>query len=419
MRTTWLTLLAVTAAMQAEEPDPFLPYLDGVAPPILREVPVDLPVPAGVQARRVVFQSRDGSEIAAVIAAPTAPGTYPGILVLHGGGGLAEGAKAVAWADRGYIAVAPDLPGIAQPEKLTDTVGRWNGWKYGEHRWTAEPDATASVIFDAVVAGLKALDLLRAQPGVDGARIGVVGISWGGYMTTMLCGLVGPRVRAAFSVFGSGFYELTSNTGNLAKMTPPERLRWLAHLDAGRRAPHITAAYFVAGATNDFFFYPAAVQATLDAIPGERNRVWAPNADHTMTVPGGMAVGPATPHTPTAFQPVATPQGTGTWMAMEVPWFAYHLQGHGAPFPTVRVEPGADPRQVVLRTTAPEPLTGVTVVWAPAHHDVKTRVWTSIPATADGPDRYRAELPPEAVTWFATASDTRPVSVSTDLVQIP
>ena len=86
------------------------------------------------------------------------------MLVLHGGGGIAEVDKAMAWAQRGYVAVSPDLPGIADPKKLTDTKGRWNALKYGEGRWVATPDASASVIFDAVLAAMKALYLLRSQP---------------------------------------------------------------------------------------------------------------------------------------------------------------------------------------------------------------------------------------------------------------
>jgi dienelactone hydrolase len=120
------------------------------------------------------------------------------MLVFHGGGGSAEVDKAIAWAQRGYIAVAPDLPGIADPKKLTNTTGWWKSLKYGEGRYMAKPDASGSVLFDAVLSGIQSLHLLRAQPDVDLSHIGVVGVSWGGYMTTM---------GAGFAVFGCGYYE--------------------------------------------------------------------------------------------------------------------------------------------------------------------------------------------------------------------
>jgi len=94
--------------------DPLLPYLDGKATEIIREITNSITPPEGVVLRQVVFRSRDNSEIYAVIASPMAAGKHPGILVLHGGGGSAEVKKAMSWAQRGYVAVAPDLPGIAK-----------------------------------------------------------------------------------------------------------------------------------------------------------------------------------------------------------------------------------------------------------------------------------------------------------------
>ena len=115
--------------------DPFAPYLDGKAPEILREIPTNDIPPENITVRRVVFRSRDDSEIFALIATPKAPGKHPGMLVLHGGGGSAEVDKAMAWAQRGYVAVAPDMPGIADPKKLANTTGKWSALKYGEGRW--------------------------------------------------------------------------------------------------------------------------------------------------------------------------------------------------------------------------------------------------------------------------------------------
>jgi cephalosporin-C deacetylase-like acetyl esterase len=107
-------LLAPLAALHAAEPaDPLQSYLDGKAPEILRETAATNAPPEGITVRRVVFRSRDDSEIFAVIAAPKSSGKHPGMLVLHGGSGSAEVDKAMAWAQRGYVAVAPDLPGIA------------------------------------------------------------------------------------------------------------------------------------------------------------------------------------------------------------------------------------------------------------------------------------------------------------------
>jgi len=429
MKTIHLLLTLLLAPLSplcaAEAVDPLKPYLDGQAPEILREVAATNAAPENVTVRRVVFRSRDNGEIFAVIATPKSPGQHPGMLVLHGGGGSAEVEKALAWAERGYVAVAPDLPGIASPQKLTDTKGRWNKLKYGEGRWAASPDASASVIFDAVLAAMKSLYLLRAQPDVDAKRIGVVGISWGGYMTTMVCGLAGDQVRAGFAVYGCGFYDLTAQLNGpkstLGGMPVEERERWLAQLDAGRRAPGMKAAYFVAGAANDFFYWPRAVQATLDAIPGEKNHLFAPNANHKAPLPGGTIFpkGPAVPFKATPFQPFPTPSGSkANWLAMEVPFFDFYLKGLGEPLPKMSVEKTRDPLVASVSISAPRPLTKVEFWWAKANPDVMKRLWVAEPANKTCESKYEAQLPAEAADWFAVASDDRPVTVASDLIHI-
>ena len=402
--------------------DPLSPYLDGKAPEILRELPATVTPPENITIRRVVFRSKDDAEIFAFIATPKAPGKHPGMLVLHGGGGCAEVDKAMAWAQRGYVAVAPDLPGIAEPKKLTVTKGKWSSLKYGEGRWVATPDAGSSVICDAVVSAMKSLYLLRSQPDVDTLRIGVVGVSWGGYMTTMVCGLAGDQVKAGFALYGCGFFDRGGyGATNWEKISAEERDRWLLHLDAGRRVPNMKAAYFLAAASNDFFGYATSAQATLDAIPGEKNHLFAPNANHKISVPGGSSFDkkPAKPFTPTAFQPFPTPEGQkANWLAMEVPYFDYYLKDVGQPFPKVAVEKSGDPLLARFSVTAPHPLTKVEVYWAAANPDARKREWLALPAAKVGDNLYETKIPAEAADWFALVSDDRPVTVSGRLTPV-
>jgi len=93
--------------------DLFAPYVHRPAPVVIDELPTPQNQ-AGIRLRRVVFHSEvegqpdgDGiSQVYAVIASPLTPGPHPGLLVLHGGKGNAEEAKAIAWAKRGYVAGA-------------------------------------------------------------------------------------------------------------------------------------------------------------------------------------------------------------------------------------------------------------------------------------------------------------------------
>jgi hypothetical protein len=222
-------------------------------------------------------------------------------------------------------------------------------------------------------------------------------------------------------VFGCGFYDLTSSAERLAKMPPDEAGRWLKQLDPGRRAAGIKAPFFIAAATNDFFFYPRAVQMTLDAIPGEKNQLYAPNANHKAPVPGGMAPPKAEgkPFQPTPFQPHPTPGGTkGNWLAMEVPFFEYHLRGRGEPLPKITVVRGGNPRTARFRIASPRPVAAPDVYWAPAEPDPKKRVWSAVAARAGADGIYEAQLPETATDWFALASDDRPVTVAGDLTPV-
>ncbi len=412
-------ILVICANLNANvfaQQDPFLKYLDSNAPEVIKLINQKDSI--GVFIQEITFKLKDSTEIYAVIASPKSKGKYPGMLILHGGGGQAEKDKAISWAQRGYVAVAPDLPGIAEPKKLTFTTGRWNKLAYGAERYVANPDVSASVIFDAVLSAMESLYLLRSQPNVDKENIGVVGISWGGYMTTIVCGLAGKQVKAGFSVFGCGFYEQTSQFNALQKMPVKEREQWLQYLDAGKRAKDIKAAFFIAGATNDFFFYPKAVQMTLDSIKSEKNHVYAPNVSHKIPLPGGSFEDSLNPETfiPTQHQPYPTPNGNkANWLAMEVPFMEYYLKKKGVPFPVVQVSKIKHSKSAEISITSVAPVSNVIVYWSSQCSEVKTCEWKLLETTQIKHNKYQVELPGGAVQWFVIATDSRPVSVSSDL----
>ena len=428
--TTLLALILAPLAFAADAGDPFATVLDGKAPVITKEF---IAPPADITVRRVLFRIREKNEAYAVIAIPNTPGKHPGILVLHGSGGNAEEEKAMAWAQRGYVAVAPDMPGLYSPLTRGD-LPMSKG--YADGRYSMQPDTTKSVIFDGMLAAMKALDLLRSLPETDTANVGVVGVSWGGTMTTMVCGLAGDKVKAGFAIWGSGYFDLgnwrggksalTAKPGSLAaNMTPEERDRWLRDLDPGRRVPNMKAAFFLAGAANDFFGWPEAVQATLDAIPGEKNHFYAPNSNHKALIPGG-----------TGFEGVKydakQPQLIGAranWLAMEVPYFEYHLKGIGKPLPKVTLAKGDDAKLARFTVDAPHPIVKAELYWAAPFaaetlkdpsllaKAVVDRKWSAAPATKNG-DTYEAAIPAEAAQWFILVSDDRPMSVSSDLITV-
>ncbi len=417
-----LSLLMMTPLAFAQAVDPFAPFL-GKAPPIVRELGTE--ESDGVMVRRVVFYSRTAqtpngvkdSQIFAAIARPKAAGKYPGLLVLHGGGGSAEIGRARAWAARGYIVIAPDLPGVANASPKEDKVplssGAWKG-PYGADRFVAPVEN--STIFDGVLSALQSLYLLRAQPDVDTSRIGVTGISWGGYTATMVAGLAGRDVHAVFSVYGSGFYDRGSTfqkASELGGMKPEDAAQWLRWLDAGRRAPHLSAAYFVASAANDNWFYPSAVMATLNAVSGPRDHLFAPNASHAIPLPGGTKQGSNS--VPSASD------GPG-WLAMENAFFDWHLKNQGAPLLVVTLgksEKTEAATRVRFRVRSAAPVQSAQVFYSLSDAPWPKRKWLPIPALWLGEGRYQALIPLQSgADWFALVSDTRPVTVASDLQKL-
>ena len=394
--------------------DPFLPYLSGKPPAIINTLGDEST--GTVRIQRIVFRSRliqtkqgpQPSNIFAVIASPLKPGKYPGLLILHGGKGASEQEKAIAWAARGYVVVAPDLPGIADPELIPNSSGPWKG-DFTSKYITASPDVTSSPIFDGVLAALQAFYLLRSQPAVRAHRLGVVGRAWGGYVATMVSGLAGNAVRATFSVYGSGFYDRGSAwQERLARLPEVEAARWLKHLDAGRRAQGIAANYFVAAATNHEYYWPPAVMATLAEIRSPKNQLFAPNDVNSISLPGGSLL-----------------ESPSSWLKMEADYFAFYLQGVGSGFPIVTIEKNADRRQDTVRVhfrvqgQAPRAL----AYYSLSDRPWVERQWIEAPVIAKASGSYEVAIPASAAaqgaSWLALASDSRPVTVSSTIETVP
>jgi cephalosporin-C deacetylase-like acetyl esterase len=96
-----------------------------------------------------------------------------------------------------------------------------------ENRFVVKPDITSSTIFSTVLSSVQGLYLLCSQPDVLKDKVGIVGISWGGYLTTIVSGLANQFIKASFSVYGSGFYDDGSVfLKQLNIMDPFDRALW-------------------------------------------------------------------------------------------------------------------------------------------------------------------------------------------------
>ncbi|MEI8292252.1 MAG: hypothetical protein WCH99_22505 [Verrucomicrobiota bacterium] len=407
-------------------------------------------------------QYHDDTVVYAMIAMPAdaAPGKkLPGLLILHGGGQFAQWAPqhwlVEQWAAAGYVAVTCDLPGIASPAFADAGSGTWRSVPYGNTpNFNVTPDIKASWLYTAEATALKAFALLKTQPEVDPSKLGIVGVSWGGYSTLMLCGLLGDRVAAGFSTYGSGFYDEDSafklfinpaTSGFMFKSDPSgfERWKnqgipqWLTYLDAGRRAGGIKSHFYLAASANDHFFRPPAVVKTLRAITNAAslNFQFSPNSQpdpkdtdpaheigyycikssHNILTPGGNVVPPTFSRTL-----------MGRGLPIESVYFDYHLKGVGAPLSTIKLSasPKADAQNNLPVKFTVTAAPGVTLQSPKLYYSVHSatdnwekRNWIELEAAmkysgVDGnAHNYSATIPSgitkQNVDWYVLVSDTR------------
>lgn len=135
-------------------------------------------------------------------AQPEGNGPFPGIVLVHGGGGKAFRDWALHWAQRGYAAIAMDLAGNGPDGRLPD--GGPDQSDENKFRPFEGSGAQDMWSYHAVAAVIRGHSLLAAQPSVDAKRIGITGISWGGYLTCLVAAL-DDRLKAAVPVYGCGF----------------------------------------------------------------------------------------------------------------------------------------------------------------------------------------------------------------------
>jgi dienelactone hydrolase len=197
---------------------------------------------------------------------------FPAMVLIHGGGGTAFDRWVRVWTARGYAAIAMDLCGCV-PD---GTYGNWKRHAQGgPPGWDASFGQIDEPIEDhwqyhSVSVALRAHSLLRSFHEVDADKIGVTGISWGGYLTCLVAG-VDQRFKFAAPVYGCGY--LGDNSVWLPafeKMGPERASRWLNLWDPSRYLPHTKMPMLWVNGTNDFAYPLDSYQKILRFIRSTR-----------------------------------------------------------------------------------------------------------------------------------------------------
>jgi dienelactone hydrolase len=137
-------------------------------------------------------------------------GKVPGIVLVHGGGGTAFKEWVQKWNDQGFAAISIAVEGQTDV-KDPESTDRGKAWK--QHEWpgprrsgiygdSAEP-LKDQWMYHAVADTVLANSLLHSLPEVDAGKVGVMGISWGGVITSTVMGIDG-RFAFAIPTYGCG-----------------------------------------------------------------------------------------------------------------------------------------------------------------------------------------------------------------------
>lgn len=328
---------------------------------------------------------------------------FPGVVLIHGGGGTAFAEWTWLWAKRGYAAIAMDLAGARPPAPEYGADGRPLSNAHKPEGRTRLPnggpdhgrvekfdciggDGSDDWPFHAAASVIRAHNVLRAFPEVDAERTAVTGISWGGY-TTCLVASLDPRFKAAVPVYGCGFlYEGESVQKPSIDSLGDRREAWVREYDPSSLLPRCSVPILFVNGTNDVHYPLDSYLKTYDVVKSEK----------AMRIEVNMRHG----HPP-------------GWAPKEIGLFIDSKCMGGKPLPVI-----ANPVVQDGRVTA-----GVDgeVLSAALHYTTDSglrsqRKWQTLPLAVKGQEISGEAPPGEANTWFVTATDAREAMVSSIVI---
>ena len=321
----------------------------------------------------------------------------PAMVLIHGGGGTAYAEWVRLWNRRGYVAIAMDTVGTRPTLAAAGTPKTWNpdrtrdefsgpaGWGDFDN---VDLDPKDQWTYHAVAAAIRAHSLLRTFPEVDPKRIGVTGISWGGYLTSIVSGL-DTRFQFAAPVYGCGFLgEDSAWLKNVAQLGPERARRWLSLWDPSVYLSRAQLPMLWVNGTNDFAYPPGSWQKSHRLTKGKKT----------------LAVRVRMPH--------GHPQGA---LPEEIHAYANSLLMRGAKAPKItRANTRGD--RVEVRFAGGRAVTKAELNYTKDAGRWQDRKWETTPAELSGGKRASAALPAGATAYYLNLFDAEGRVVSSEYV---
>ncbi len=370
----------------------------------------------GVVSKEFYFTSEvAGGEpyrIYAIYSAPKTSGKVPAILYIHGATGTADRAMVAEWVKRGYACLSFDWTANPKDKQFKRTQFS----KFGD---LTEADSGGSFVsppersrmHQTIIAARRALSWLQLQPEVEPDKLGVLGISWGGFASLLLNG-IDDRIKALVNVYGAGFYQEFGLNGGCFGVTGPlqvlpreQQVEWLSHFDPAHYLSKAHAPTLMFTGTNDMFFWLPLVMKTFEALPVEKRLILEPSINHTIA--------------------------KGAIIETSAQWFDLFLRKSGEAWPTIDMTDAGEGKMEMRLTNGGVGVKAVQMAWFPLQWPVdsvpisaytsKEQIWqTGSAVLADDGQTASFSLPEfpkdvRSVAVFATAETTDGVRVSSAL----
>lgn len=226
------------------------------------------------------------TRVFAYFAKPDGAGPFPAMVLVHGGGGKAFKDWAIHWQKRGYAAISMDLAGNGPDGRLADGAPDQSD----DVKFKAFDDASAKNMwtYHAVADVVRAHSLIAAREEVDAKRIGITGISWGGYLTNIVAG-IDDRFKVAVPVYGCGFLDDNSAwTDRIRAMPAEQRERWTRYWDPAKYVGGVRCPMLYLNGTNDFAYPLDSYKKTYSLVNN--------NKDVKKEGPVTLSIVPRLPH---------------------------------------------------------------------------------------------------------------------------
>ena len=208
------------------------------------------------------------TRVFAYVGIPEGEGPFPGVVLVHGGGGQAFSKWVQHWNANGYAAIAVDTAGNGPGKKRLPDGGPDQGHPFKFPQFT-ECNIKDVWTYHAVSNVILAHSLLRSLPEVDANRTALTGISWGGYLTCLVSG-IDQRFKASVPVYGCGFLDDNSVwLKNFAAYDEAIRRLWVRNFDPGQHIHRATFPILFLNGTNDFAYPMDSHRKTIEQVnPG-------------------------------------------------------------------------------------------------------------------------------------------------------